>query len=166
MFIRYLQARFAFMKTPVRLWNMDDIKSAVLSCVTLHNMNDNEFWDGQEPNFDDKADVPDQSLDFVTLQPQSLQNLDFASDINAHNRLKHRIINHIAYREYNAGLNMIILSRTSRAGLAMVREVNLYSEGHSVTSLVLYSVVVLNSSNKPLCSLCTNSFDSFPIFWV
>jgi Plant transposon protein len=26
-----LQARLAFMKTPVRLWNIDDIKSAVLA---------------------------------------------------------------------------------------------------------------------------------------
>ena len=88
-----LQARFAFTKTPCRLWQRVDMTKAMYCCIVLHNMLIDERVGGV--TLDATTDFcNDQvtSTDMVTLWPQDIKNLDIIRDNDAHTRLKRRLI--------------------------------------------------------------------------
>jgi hypothetical protein len=78
---------------------MRDIKSAVLACVVLHNfIIDEKLQDEAQENENYRSRSGPGSctdVDMVSLQVQSLNNLDIIFDTAAHGRLKSRLVNHI-----------------------------------------------------------------------
>jgi hypothetical protein len=96
-----MQARFAFTRTPVRLWDVRDVKIAVLASIVLHNMIIDERFAHIDSTRDEHASSEPEihtDVDMATLQVRSLRNLDILTDVASHRRLKSRLVQHISNR--------------------------------------------------------------------
>jgi Plant transposon protein len=92
---------FCVTRTPVRLWEASDIKRAIFACVLFQNMIiDKRFENSDSDDLTIYIVNPSLStdMDLVTLQVQSLENLEIVADAAARKRLKAMFINRISRR--------------------------------------------------------------------
>ena len=90
-----LQARFAVIKNPARIWKKSMISNVMRACIILHNMivEDERRTDDQDETFQD-ADIS-----FLVKEPTELfSSLDRRARVRGrpvHQQLKHDLIEHI-----------------------------------------------------------------------
>jgi Plant transposon protein len=96
-----MQAGFAFTQTPGRLWDVGDVKIAVLASIVLHNMIIDERFAHIDSTRDEHASSETDihtDVDIVTFQVRFVRNLDILNDVASHRRLKSRLVQRISNR--------------------------------------------------------------------